>query len=230
MTLKAPEFSTNRYFYDVQPFTPKEHRFFYNNVERVEEKVLVKPKKPYGPEISIAKDLYLKKYIRFFEQDDISKPSIFNKTYKFPIHRLSIGNSYLKEVKKLPKELVALYIQSSGDFLKIPISVIPKNIISITMLWTAFPFNGVDLFSFKKLKHFRATGGSIVVLPKFPKNIEHIVLKDTGLSVGFPKSLNGFKLSKYPKLKYLEISGLSKKEVPEEWREAKRQKKLTIKY
>jgi hypothetical protein len=139
-------------------------------------------------------------------------------------------NSHLKEVKKLPKELVALYIQSSGDFLKIPVSVIPKNIISVVFLWSAFPFNGVDLSSLKKLKNFRATGGSIVVLPKFPKNIEYIVLKDTGLSVGFPKSLNGFKLSKYPKLKYLEISGLSKKEVPEEWRDAKRQKKLIIKY
>lgn len=102
--------------------------------------------------------------------------------------------------------MLSLYVQSSGDFLKIPISVghcvIPRNIISMVFLWGAFTFNGVDLSSLKKLKNFRALGGDIVVLPKFPKNIEYIVLKDNRTK----------------------ISGLSKKEVPEEWKEAKREK------
>jgi hypothetical protein len=124
-----------------------------------------------------------------------------------------------------------LYIQGSGDFINLATSVIPKGIVSMSFLWSAFPFNGRNLKSFRKLKVLKSSNG-VVEFPKFPKNIEYIEFPNATIATFFPSSLNGFKLSDHPKLKYFSVKdcGIPKKDIPQEWKDAKKLKKIQIFY
>lgn len=207
---------------------------FYKNTLDIHHKNF---KEKIDPELGLIRigelyQIYKKKYNIFVEGDSITKKLVFNKKFKVPVHSLSIVSSNLERVKSLPKDLLALYIQGSSSFINFPVSIIPKNIVSIIFKWSAFPFNGADLGKFKNLKVIGATDYSMVKFPKLPKNMEYISFINSGLAFNFPSSLNGFKLSEYPKLKYFDLSGsgIKRKDIPQEWKDAKKSKKIYIKY
>jgi hypothetical protein len=175
--------------------------------------------------------LYKKKYNMILIVDDISKTLVFDTKFDVKVHELSLSTSNLSGIKSLPKELFVLYVQGSADFLNLTNSVIPKGIVSMTFLWSAFPFNGRNLKSFRKLKVLKSSRG-VVQFPKFPKNIEYIDFPNATIETFFPKSLNGFKLSDHPKLKYFNVKGcgIPRKDIPQEWKDAKKLKNIKIFY
>ena len=218
-----PDFAKNKMFYGIKPITPKDQEYFKKNVSEVE-------RSGEEDDIFFIRRLYLKKYTMYSDYYHRTRYSSFDKKYKFPVHELSIIYSNLEEVIRLPKELFSLCIQGSAPLFSFPVNIVPKNIVSISFKSCTFPWNGQNLRSLKILKKIHTDNESVVRLPKFPKNIEHIVIQNSGLSLNYPKSLNGFKISDYPKLKFLLITGLRKEQIPQEWKDAKKEKKLTVIY
>jgi hypothetical protein len=230
---KELELLKHKDFYELpDELTNQKDTDYYNdNNKTFYSKVYKMSEDGSSPDLATGKKTYYGNVI-IYDTNDISKRYMFNKKYpKDVVSKLSISAYRLAEIKSLPKELKVLYIQGSGPLLKIS-AKIPKNIISIKGLWTAFPFNGYDLSKLKKLRVFNWSNGSIIEMPKFPKTIEYIHLKDSSLGFNFPKSLNNFKLSDFPNLKYFNLkgSGIKKKDIPQEWKDAKKSKNLKIYY
>jgi hypothetical protein len=223
----------NKVFYNLPDVTQKDVTKTSMNSEDVYNKTIKEEKYANGNIFTIyeAYIIYKKKYNYFYEQNDLTKHLVFNKKFKVPVHRLTMSIDHLESIKSLPKDLLSLYIEGSvTDSLNFPVSVIPKKIVSIFI--TSFPFNGVDLSKLKNLKAIGSTNEIMVKFPKLPKSIEYISFKNSGLAFNFPDSLNRFKLSDFPKLKYFDLSGvgIKRKDIPQEWKDAKKSKKIYIKY
>lgn len=211
--------------------TQKDTDYYNDNNKTFYTKIYKMSEDGTSEDISTTKKMYHDN-ITVMDINDISKRYVFNKKYpKDVVSKLDIISFNLAEIKSLPKELKVLYTFGSGPLVKIT-AKIPKNIISIKGLATAFPFNGYDLSKLKKLRVFNWSNGSIIEMPKFPKTIEYIHLKNSSLGFNYPKSLNNFKLSYFPNLKYFNLkgSGIKKKDIPQEWKDAKKSKKLKIYY
>jgi hypothetical protein len=206
----APKVEDEKFFYNLPDSVLKYSAAgdFYSQLIEVYAKVFKKKNHPENGVLYIeeALSVYKKIYNTMFVTDDISKTLVFDTKFDVKVHELSLSTSNLSEIKSLPKELFVLYIQGSADFLNLANSVIPKGIVSMTFLWSAFPFNGRNLKSFRKLKVLKSSSG-VVQFPKFPKNIEYIDFPDATIATFFPKSLNGFKLSDHPNLKYFSVKG-----------------------
>jgi hypothetical protein len=234
---KDLKFEENKGFYNMEyPFEDEEDlKYFHSNIKDVEN---VDHKKRYNKTLGYYEYIdhlwrkYKNKYNIYGDGDMITKNSVFDKKFKFKVYSLSIRHEHLLTIKSLPKELLVLYIQGSQDFINFNISIIPKSIVSMVFKWSAFPFNGSDLSHLKKLKYFFVHSKHLVTLPKFPKNIEYIYIRGSSLGFHLSNSLKNFKLKDYPNLKGLIVqdSGIPKSKIPQEWKDAKKQKKLFIKY
>ena len=231
----APKVEDEKFFYNLPDSVLKYSAAgdFYSQLIEVYAKVFKKKNHPENGVLYIeeALSVYKKIYNTMFVTDHISKDLVFDKNFDVKVHELSLSTSNLSEIKSLPKELFVLYVQGSADFLNLANSVIPKGIVSMTFLWSAFPFNGRNLKSFTKLKVLKSSNG-VVQLPKFPKNIEYIDFPNATIGTFFPVSLNGFKLSDHPNLKYFNIkgNGIPRKDIPQEWKDAKKLKNIKIFY
>jgi len=231
----APKVEDEKFFYNLPDSVLKYSAAgdFYSQLIEVYAKVFKKKNHPENGVLYIeeALSVYKKIYNMIFVVDHISKDLVFDKNFDVKVHHLAISTTKLSIIKSLPKELFVLYIQGSADFLNLANSVIPKGIVSMTFLWSAFPFNGRNLKSFTKLKVLKSSNG-VVQLPKFPKNIEYIDFPDATIATFFPKSLNGFKLSDHPNLKYFNVkgNGIPRKDIPQEWKDAKKLKNIKIFY
>jgi hypothetical protein len=230
----APKVEDEKYFYNLPQSLLKssDAKKFYGDLDRVYTNVFEKEKDSKGTAYrDESLKVYKKKYNMILVVDDISKNLVFDTKFEVKVHNLAISTTNLSNIKSLPKELIVLYIQGSADFLNLANSVIPKGIVSMTFLWSAFPLNGRNLKSFTKLKVLKSSNG-VVQLPKFPKNIEYIDFPDATIGTFFPVSLNGFKLSDHPNLKYFNVkgNGIPRKDIPQEWKDAKKLKNMKIFY
>ena len=226
--------NTNKGFYGIDFFTQKDYPEYIKNTDDVYNK---DHKKKDGGKmgelyISTLHQKYKKKYNMFSELDTISDHVTFKKKHKVPVHSLSLVTTNLESIKYLPKELLMLFIEYGSEFINLPISIVPKKIVSMIFLHSAFPFNGQDLSKLKKLKVISSSTASMSIFPKLPKTMEYISFLNSGIGFNFPTSLNGFKLSDFPKLKYFDVSGngIKTKDIPKEWKDAKKAKKIFIKY
>jgi hypothetical protein len=222
--------NTNKGFYGMSFFTQKLYPEYNKNRVKVHEK-----KKGNGNgvlDFFTLHEKYKKKYNMFMEHDDVTEHTVFKKIYKLQVHSLTLSITNLELIKYLPKDLLTLIIYGSSEFINFPVSVVPKKIVSMIFLHSAFPFNGQDLSKLKNLKMLSSSTASMSIFPKLPKTMEYISFKNSGIGFNFPDSLNGFKLSAFPKLKYFDLSGnnIKKKDIPQEWKDAKRAKKIFIKF
>jgi hypothetical protein len=223
----------NMGFYNMRLITQEDYPEYIENKLEVYTKIHKENENDSGSiYISTLYEIYKKKYNMLVEQDDITEHMIFKKKYNFPVHRLILSTSNLERVQTLPNDLLAFSIYGSSEFINFPVSVIPKKIVSMIFLHCAFPFNGNDLSKLKNLKVLSSTNVSMVKFPKLPKTIEYISFINSGLAFNFPTSLNDFKISNFPNLKYFDLtnSGIKKKDIPQEWKDAKKAKKIFIKY
>ena len=221
--------NTNKGFHGINFFTQKNYPEYNKNTIDV---YIKKHKKKGDGFIITAHRKYKKKYNLFVEQDTISEHLTYKKKHKVPVHSLTLSTTDLETIRYLPKELVTLIIYGSAGFINFPVSVIPKKIVSMIFLHSAFPFNRRDLSKLKHLKVISTSTSSMVTFPKLPKTIEYISFLNSGIGFNLPDSLNGFKLSDFPKLKYFDVSGsdINIKDIPKEWKDAKKAKKIFIKY
>ena len=210
-------------------FTQKDYPEYNKNTVTVYNKNY---KKNGDGRISTLYQKYKKRYNMLSELDTISEHLVYKKKHKVPVHSLSLVTTNLNRIEYLPKDLMMLFIQFGAGFINFPVSVIPKKIVSMIFLHSAFPFNGQDLSKLKQLKVISTSTDSMVSFPKLPKTIEYISFLNSDIGFNFPASLNGFKLSDFPKLKYFDVSGsdIKIKDIPKEWKDAKKAKKIFIKY
>ena len=231
----APKVEDEKFFYNLPQSLLKssDSKKFYDALVRVYNNIFEQENDPkYGVLYrSHTLKIYKKIYNMIFVTDDISNNLVFDTNFDLKVHHLSISTLKLSVINSLPKELLVLYVYGSADFLNLANSVIPKGIVSMTFLGSAFPFNGKNLKSFTKLKILKSSSG-VVQLPKFPKNIEYIDFPNATIGTFFPVSLNGFKLSDHPNLKYFNIkgNGIPRKDIPQEWKDAKKLKNIKIFY
>lgn len=176
----------------------------------------------WGKNISRPKDItkdvsvYKKKYNVFFNSDD--KLKIFKKKFKVPIHKLSITGDSLKEIKILPKTLMALWLQGIPKNYKLSLKTLPVSLVSIFYRWTDYTL-GDDLSKLKNLKVFGAPGNHMIFrIPIFPKTIEYVDLSNCQINRFDNDGLQFFELKKYPNLKYINLSGNWIHKIPLEWR------------
>lgn len=172
-----------------------------------------------------------KNMYQYIIHDITTENCIFNKKFDKKIHSLSIMISNLKSIKLLPKELLVLNIVTtkSSNF-TIPVHILPKNLMSI-YIQGEFPFNGTDLTKLKNLQSIYISQGCVSCIPKLPKSIEYITFYMSGLGNGNVKEkLKNFDIKKFPNLKLLDVrySAFTKKNVPVEWTELKKSKKINI--
>lgn len=171
---------------------------------------------------SIMKSIYKKKYNIFTDFDDNQR--IFNRKFKEPIHKLTIAGNSLKEIKSLPKGLMALWLQGIPKGYKLKLSSVPKTIVSIFYRWTDYTL-GDDISTLKNLKNLGLPGNHMIFsVPKFPKSIEYVDLSDCQICRFDDDGLDNFKLSDYPNLKFINFSGNWLKKIPAEWKKSKRVK------
>jgi hypothetical protein len=220
------DFETNRQFYLVPDPTPEEVKFYGRNRKRIYEKILGKSP-VYNEDNEELLTTYKEKYNMIsFSRDN--EDFTFNKTWKIPVHGLTVHSSKITRFTKIPKTVVSIWLQG-GMVIVLPVSVVPKGIVSIVFRWCSFPFNGKDLTSLKKLRVIETDNASMREFPKFPKSIEYITFANSSLGLN-QKSVDNFKLSNYPKLKYFNVKGSGIKKIPQEWKDAKKLKKLKIFY
>lgn len=227
---EIPDFDTNKVFYNVPRSTKKDYVTYSKNIINVYDKVHKSDKKDKYKSINTTKRSY-KGVTDMLYIDRITKNSVFDKQFTGEyVTKLMIESPELFEIKTLPKELKVLYIIGSTSILNFT-AQIPKDIISISALSCALPQQFYNLSKLKKLKVF-SWEGYFDKFPKFPKNIEYIKIEGYLHLYSFSKILNGFKLKNFPKLKYFDVkrSGIRKEDIPQEWKDAKKSKKLKIYY
>jgi hypothetical protein len=237
MTTELPLLE-NAVFYSMErPLIKGERyeKYFYKNASDMKITLYKKRKNKEFPGefdyFDTGFQLYKNKYNMYVETDDISKKLSFKKKYNVPVHSLTISNTdTLYEIKSLPKELLVFMLYGGMDFINFKVNIIPKNIISMRFLASAFPFNGADLSKLKKLKYFFVMSKHLVVLPKFPKSIEYVYIRGSNLSFHPSVAFKHFKLKDYPNLKgiVLKDTGLSKKDIPRDILVAKKSKKIKV--
>jgi hypothetical protein len=236
MTTELPLLENAEFYSMESPLINEDlhEKYFYKNASDMKITTYKKVKsKEFPGEINYFDtgfQLYKNKYNMYSETNDISKKLIFNKKYKVPVHSLTINSQPLYEIKSLPKDLLVFWLQGGMDFINFKVNIIPKNIISMKFLWSAFPFNGADLSKLKKLKYFFVNSKHLVVLPKFPKSIEYVYIRGSNLSFHPSVAFKHFKLKDYPNLKgiVLKDTGLSKKDIPKDILVAKKSKKIKV--
>jgi hypothetical protein len=165
-----------------------------------------------------------------YDQD--VKHFVFDKKFDIPIHSIKLSVPSLKEIKYLPKELLALSILLGKDS-KLDVSLIPNKLVSLNVYgaYRWFPFDGKDLRKLKNLRSINSSYTKVMYMPILPKSIEYIFFNGSVLGYGEVKeNLKNFKLSAFPNLKVLDVrnSGFNSKNVPPEWAKAKKSKKLDI--
>jgi hypothetical protein len=147
---------------------------------------------------------------------------VFDKKYKYPVHRLLlILGVKFKEIKSLPKDLLSLEIDGAGGK-PLDINIVPKGIMSMAFTFgTQFPFNEADLSRFKHLKSIETKDYNVKKFPKFPKGIEYINFAGTDVK----NDIHNFPILECRKLKLIDIraTGItSVNQLPESWKKAKK--------
>jgi hypothetical protein len=122
--------------------------------------------------LSKYKDMY---HYELFDQK--SKNYTFNKKFNIKISSLDLDILNLKEVKSLPKELLALRVLS-GEKTKFAVSIIPKSLLTLNVYGY---YHLKDLSSLKNLKAIIINDPYLENIPKFPKSIEYISLERSGI-------------------------------------------------
>ena len=233
MTTELPLLE-NSYFYNMEsPFTKRgriDEKTFYENASiktRTYKKIKING--TFYDDCVGSLQAYKSKYIMFTESEK-SKKVIFDKKYDYPVHSISINIENLYKIKSLPKDLLVFMLQGGPDLIKFNVNTIPKNIVSMKFLASAFPFNGADLSKLKNLKYFSVDSKHLVVLPKFPKSIEYVYIRGSNLSFHPSAAFKNFKLKDYPNLKgiVLKDTGLSIKDIPKDILSAKKSKKIKV--
>lgn len=163
--------------------------------------------------------IYKKKYHHFFYHKGIGNKNLFNK--KFNLDVTSIFIYGFSKITSLPSNLKILSVIDRKS-VKLNLRTIPKSIVSLTFY--TYPLDGKDISSLVNLKILNAHKASTI--QKLPKNIEYLDFSYEDFS---KLDIKNFKLSDYPKLKYLNVSGRDVK-IPKEWKEAKKFGKINIKY
>lgn len=137
----------------------------------------------------------------FIRSDDME---FFDKKFKLPCHKLNLSCNNLIKIRKLPEELLRLSVTTEKP-MDFPLELLPENIVSLSFITRSecYPFNGVDLSRFKKLKVFNCSHNKgVKELPIFPKSIEFLYFNDTELT---KSALKKFNVSDYPKLRYVSM-------------------------
>ena len=157
---------------------------------------------------------------------------VWKKKFKHKLHKLDLQNGSLQEIRYLPKELLALHVHYGMNYLNVPLSVLPKGLVSLVFSHSHFPFNGRSLKSLKKLQVLEARNKSVLSIPKLPKSIKWLNFENSNLGGGFGPGLKNFKLKDHPNLKFLNVrgSGIKKKDIPQELLDAKKSKKIQFYY
>jgi Leucine-rich repeat (LRR) protein len=164
---------------------------------------------------NLLKEMYKKKYNVIFDFNHTQK---INRRFKEPVHRLTIAGNKLQEIKSLPKGLLSLWLQGIPKGYKLKLITVPKSIVSIFYRWTDYTL-GDDIRQLKNLKVFGAPDNhTIFNIPKFPKSIEYVDLSDCQICRFDDNGLDNFKLSDYPNLKYINLSGNWIRKIPMEWK------------
>ncbi len=201
----------------------KWHKYYFRNVEK---KNRFSKETHANPGVAI----YKKKYkILYYDEEEKDK-GIFNKKFKTPVTSLSI-RGYAK-ISSLPKGLKILHCHFTSPFFIIPVEVLPLSIESLCFTYARVPFSpDTDLTHLKNLKVYICNGSKSFGIPKLPKSIEFISMPENMMGNGM-YDYKKFRLKDYPNLKYLDVSKsqIPKKDIPKEWKEAKKKKKLFILY
>lgn len=223
--MKHPPFKNNEGFYDI-PLSQDHKGDYYDGLENRKTERIYRTD-PTGREKknSITYEIYDKKYNVYFVYSKTKK--VFDVKFKTTCHKLNIGYSInLREIKSLPQELLSLTVQGSHKFLRFPLEILPKNLVSLTFIWSSFPFNTGDLSFLKKLKVLRCATRSLIILPKLPKSIMYIDCMGSSL---MKSSLEEIDLKKYPNLKWIGLPSHCKP-LPEHLKKAKKEGKIKIQW
>lgn len=222
-------FKNNEGFYDIPVQYPKApHKFlhydaFYHRKLQVIKDNLIQ--RVVGGCMSHVEgfsiELYDKKYYVYYIVSQTL--DTFDVKFKTHCHRLTISYDKLFKIISLPKELLSLWIQGSSPLLQFP-KFLPKNLVSLTFVWCAFPFNGKDLSYLKNLKVLTCNTSGLINLPKLPKSIMYLECNGSSLT---KQSLKEFNLKDYPNLIYFGIPKHCGK-LPDDLLQAKKLGKLKI--
>jgi hypothetical protein len=225
----VPPFKNNEGFYDIPVQYPKPpHKIWnyyglYNDrLELIKDNIKMELFKGSMSAVEgFSIKLYDKKY---YVYNMVSQTlDTFDFKFKTPCHRLTISYGKLFNIISLPKELLTLYLFGSSPLLKFP-KKLPKNLVSLTFVATAFPFNGRDLSYLTKLKVLRCGTSGFNTLPKLPKSIMYLECNRSSLT---RQSLLEFNIKDYPNLIYF---GIPKEcgRLPDSLIQAKKSGKLKI--
>lgn len=177
-------------------------------------------------------ELYKKKYLKHTEiiPKHIDKFSRTFSKYNDLVHSFTLlGHSGIKKVV-IPKAWVLLFsgVNEKNNYWGMKIEDLPKNLVSLSFSLSSSPFDGADFTRFKKLKIITSYN-NISKMPKLPPSIEYVTF--TGRALGLPGSgVEDFKLSEHPNLKwlYLANSKIPKNRIPQEWKDAIKNKTVEI--
>ena len=197
------------------------YRDYNSNLEDVYDKTVKK--------VEISKSVYKKKFNVYYVSAGDQKNYIFDMKFGEPVHKLTFRSRSLKEIKSLPKGLMSVWFQGLKKGYKLNLKTVPKTIVSIFYRWADYTL-GDDLRSLKNLKVLGVPDNMVFSVPKLPKGIEYVDFSGCQIGLFDENGLDNFKLSSYPNLKYINFSKNYIKKIPEEWKKAKKDKKLTIIY